>query len=150
MHNRFIAIGTLAIVLALNLAIALQTSAAYYFPGLLAFVMAVLATLLLAVSWKRQADNEITQHQHLHHIPWRRLWPVLTLFASCLLTIEALGFYTTLFAVFFIMITVYAPQPRSTSKLITQGLFISLVFLGLLYLIFAVLLKVQTPNGFLF
>lgn len=147
MHERLVAMVMLGIALVLIVFIDIEMSSAYQFPNLLAFAMLLVAILQLIFSGKAKADKQM--HKREQVIVWQRLWPVLTLLIICLLTIETIGFYFTLFVLFFSLVIIYSPAPRFVFKSVLPALSITILFLGFLYLIFALVLKVQTPSGFL-
>jgi hypothetical protein len=76
------------------------------------------------------------------------LIPMLVIIFVYLNVAEALGLYSTsLLAFLSIVITYTGVRPRSTK--LKKNIFISFAFMGIIYLIFAILLKLQTPNAWL-
>ncbi len=118
---------------------------AYLFPRLISSGMAALAIAILASTWGRPAEGRQPVRPS---VPWPTLIPVLLVFVMYLWAMEAVGFYVAGFAAFVLIVSVYAPDPFSP-KAIMKRVAVSVVFIGILYSIFALLLRVQTPRGVL-
>ena len=79
---------------------------------------------------------------------WVTVIPVLLAFFAYPWAMETLGFYVTAFAVFLFIVSLYAPDgysPRAVAKRVA----VSAAFIGVIYALFALLLRVQTPQGVL-
>ncbi len=61
---------------------------------------------------------------------------------------ETIGLYTTSF-IAFVLITIIYTTNRPRNKTLLKNIFIALIFIGFIYLVFAVLLKLQTPSAWL-
>ena len=61
---------------------------------------------------------------------------------------ESLGFYVSAFAAFLTIVWLYAPEPVST-PVVAKRLAISAAFVAAIFVLFSVLLNVQTPRGIL-
>ncbi|MFQ5851342.1 MAG: tripartite tricarboxylate transporter TctB family protein [Candidatus Binatia bacterium] len=119
---------------------------AYLFPRLLAIGMFLIATAMLTAGW---TSDKASEKGHAGTPPWTRLWPALVIFVLYLLVAEELGLYASSFAAFLASVTVYAPD-RASLRRSVKHVMISLAFMAVLYSVFAVLLRVQTPRGILF
>ncbi len=125
------------------LAVAGGDSEAYLFPKLTGLAMVAFAAMLLIEQIYRPDTQEETAN-----IPWRTIIPALVIFAAYVYVAEDLGFYVSSFIVFFLITSIYAPELRSLAGWIKR-LAVSLAFIGAIYAIFGLLLKVQTPKGIL-
>ena len=81
-------------------------------------------------------------------IPWGGIWPLLLILVGFLLLMQWLGFFTTSFIAFFLITLIYSPQRLSVRGAMRSAA-IAALFLGVLYLIFVTLLRVQVPQGIL-
>ena len=118
---------------------------AYLFPRLISGGMGLLAIALLVSTRVRPARSRPAVPPS---IPWRTLIPALLVFVAYLWAMETVGFYAAGFAAFLIIVSVYAPC-RSSPKAIMKRVAISALFIGIIYSVFALLLRVQTPRGLL-
>jgi hypothetical protein len=76
------------------------------------------------------------------------LIPMLVIIFIYLSFAETIGFYSTSLIAFLLIVLTYTDvRPRSTK--LKKNIFISFTFMGVIYLIFAILLKLQTPNSWL-
>jgi hypothetical protein len=119
---------------------------AYLFPRVIAAVMVVLAGAMLVYEWGTGADRV---RKIVEPVPWLTILPALAVFLAYLLLAERLGFYSTSSLAFFVLISIYSPATVSVSRTI-RHLAITAAFIGALYVVFAVLLRVMTPRGLLF
>ena len=139
---RLIAAGALLVALGLYaLAATADNPEAYLFPRLIGIGMALLAIVLLAETFVAGAE-----HEDRAPVPWLTIAPGIAVFAAYLYAAEALGFYVAASLVFFCLITVYAPE-RSSVRGWVKRLSVTVVFIGAMYAVFGLLLKVQTPRG---
>jgi hypothetical protein len=143
---RLTAIGTIIVSLLLYWAAAAPGDAqAYLFPKLIALGMAVLGVAMLVRNWSPIAAEGDTPSS----VPWSRLWPALIIFVLYLVLAQRLGFYITSWLAFVTIGIVYSPA--ETSVVGAKRCFpVSVAFLSVLYLVFVLLLQVQTPRGVLF
>jgi|AntAceMinimDraft_12_1070368.scaffolds.fasta_scaffold73004_2 hypothetical protein len=76
------------------------------------------------------------------------LIPMLIIIFIYLSFAETIGLYSTSLIAFLLIVLTYTDvRPRSTK--LKKNIFISFTFMGVIYLIFAILLKLQTPNAWL-
>ncbi|MEJ2344482.1 MAG: tripartite tricarboxylate transporter TctB family protein [Gammaproteobacteria bacterium] len=147
MARRLTAIGAIALSIFLYWAAAsAEDQAAYLFPKVIAASMLVLAVAILIREWAPRVGADAAA---VVSVPWVRLWPIFAIFVLYLLAAQQLGFYATSLLAFIAIGVVYSPSESSFGD-IKRCVPISLVFLAVLYLVFVVLLQVQTPRGLLF
>lgn len=79
---------------------------------------------------------------------WLKVLPALVVFAAYRFTMESVGFYVSAFAAFLIVVWIYAPGPVSARVAATR-VAISAAFIAAIFVLFSVLLNVQTPRGLL-
>ncbi len=143
---RLTAIGTIVVSALLYWAAAAPAdSRAYLFPKVIAIAMGVLGVAMLVRS--RSAVG--AKGESATAVPWSRLWPVFTILVAYLMLAQHLGFYVTSWLAFASIGIVYSPADTSIVGA-KRCLPVSLAFLGVLYLVFVLLLQVQTPRGVLF
>jgi len=122
-----------------------DTPKAYFFPQMLALMMAALGAAMLAMdfrsSGKPQAAWPATQ--------WYKIWPGMLILAVFMAIAEQVGFYVSSWLAFTSIGVLYAPagDRLATAKRCVP---ISIAFLAVLYLVFWMLLRVQLPHGFAF
>jgi hypothetical protein len=117
---------------------------AYYFPQMLGVLMAVLgaAMLVMELGANRKPATAAVD------IPWARLWPGILVLVTYMAVAQTLGFYLSSWLAFASIGILYAPgRGLATARRCVP---ISAVFLGVLYLVFWTLLRVQMPRGFAF
>lgn len=140
--------GIASLLLSLGLYAAayfVQNREAYLFPRLLAIGMSLIAAAMLIAGW---ASDKASEKSSVETVPWSRLWPALAIFVLYLFVAEEVGFYASSFATFLALAAVYAPDRASLPGSVKRVL-ISLLFMGALYSLFALLLRVQMPRGIL-
>ncbi|MFT6237354.1 MAG: hypothetical protein ACJAUT_000833 [Cellvibrionaceae bacterium] len=76
------------------------------------------------------------------------LIPMLVIIFIYLSFAETIGLYSTSLIAFLLIVLTYT-DVRPRSKKLKKNIFISFTFMGVIYLIFAILLKLQTPNAWL-
>ena len=118
---------------------------AFLFPRLISIGMGLLSIAIL-VSTERRTTG--TLHPTLPSFCWITVIPVLLGFFAYPWAMETMGFYLTAFAVFLFIVSLYAPDPYSP-KAIAKRVAVSAAFISLIYTVFALLLRVQTPRGIL-
>jgi hypothetical protein len=122
-----------------------NTPKAYFFPQMLALAMLAMGAAMLVMdfrsSGKRQATWSATQ--------WYKIWPGMLVLVVFMAIAEQVGFYVSSWLAFTSIGVLYAPAGArlATAKRCVP---IALVFLGVLYLVFWMLLRVQLPHGFAF
>lgn len=129
-------------------AVSAENAEAYLFPRLLALCMCLISAMMVAAVLVAKLEHTGPPKPF---IPWRRLWPALLIMIAFLIVAQDLGFYTSSWVAFLILATIYAPgSTLAAGSTIRRRLVISLIFIGVLYSMFALLLRVQTPTGLLF
>lgn len=118
---------------------------AFLFPRLISIGMGLLGAAVLVSASGQTTD---ASRPVRISIPWRTVIPILLIFLAYRWAMEALGFYATAFAVFLFIVSLYAPDPHSP-RAIAKRVAVSAAFVGVIYLLFALLLRVQTPRGIL-
>jgi hypothetical protein len=117
---------------------------AYFFPQMLALAMVVLGAALL-VTELRGGNGPAARIA----IPWATLWPGMLVLALYMALAQQLGFYLSAWLVFIAIAILYATPARRAAA-VKRSLPIATVFLGVLYLVFWTLLRVQLPHGIAF
>lgn len=143
--HRLTAVGALLVAAGLAVISFMPNMPGYEFPqmaAVAAVVFAFILTLLALVP--RQPVTAIDEEP----IPWGGIWPLLLILFGFLLLMRWLGFFSTSFLAFFLITQIYSPQ-RITCRGAIRGAAIAALFLGVLYLIFVTLLRVQVPGGIL-
>lgn len=134
---------------------------AYFFPNLLAWALMFFATVLLITEGKllqlcsstfdflwRWIFGVVGEGNPARWPDLVRLIPMFVIILGYLYFADIVGMYTTSFIAFFLIIVVYTPH-RPRSRTLLKSLIISALFMGAIYLIFAVLLQLQTPSALL-
>ena len=118
---------------------------AFIFPNIVALIMAVIGLLAVGHAF---LSNAVAQRSEKVAMPWRKLWPALLILVlyMFLLHEEWLGFYTTSFAIFVLLVVIYTPNASLRARAI-KAVLVSLGFMAVLYSLFSLLLRVQTPTG---
>jgi hypothetical protein len=134
---------------------------AYFFPNLITYFLCAFAVMLLI------SEGELPSlFKSSASFLWRwmfgivgegnpgrwpdivQLVPMFIILFGYLYLADIIGLYVCSLLAFFLIITIYTPvRPRSNS-LIKNGV-ISLLFISVIYLVFSVLLQLQTPNALL-
>ncbi len=113
--------------------------AAYTFPRLVAILMLVFCGINLA----RRAMEGFAGEPVLTWTLIRKITPGIAVFVVYLLVAQDLGFYLAAFLAFFAMSLLYSAHRRPVRIGIVSG-----AVVGVLYLVFSVVLKVQVPREF--
>lgn len=141
---RLTAVG--ALILAVLLYLAGRTATmprAYLFPNILALAMIGLAVYTLVSEWVRLGTPAATL---VGQVPWGTLAPALIILGGYVYLLPRLGFYTTSLALFIILVLVYSPPRRLASRFLLP-IALGLIFMLVIYGLFAVLLHVLAPAG---
>lgn len=143
--HRLTAVVTLLVVLGMAAVSFMPNVSGYEFPQITAMVAVVIAAILvlLALTPKKPVTTPDEEP-----IPWGGIWPLLLILVGFLLLMQWLGFFTTSFIAFFLITLIYSPQKVSVRGVIRSAA-IAALFLGVMYLIFVTLLRVQVPQGIL-
>jgi hypothetical protein len=135
-------VGSLALYLSLG---TIAEKTARTFPRVVIVVMIVLSALLLLqgllVKGKAQKKGK--------SFPWGRFFLLLGIIIGYFVFMQAIGFYVSAF-VFFVAVSFLLGRSDLTMAKGASRILQSAVFTGVLFVLFKVLLKVQTPTGFLF
>ena len=134
---------------------------AYFFPNLVTYFLAFFALTLLITegklySWlKSSADffwrwmfGIVGEGNPARWPDLVRLIPMFVIIVGYLYFADIVGMYATSFIAFLLITVVYTPQ-RPRSRAVLKSTLIAGLFTGAIYLIFAVLLKLQTPSALL-
>jgi hypothetical protein len=117
---------------------------AFLFPRVISvfFLIFALWTFGRAVLGLSRVGNGLTRETFKNMVPGLVIGSVYIFWAA-----KALGFYTSATIVFFLLLPLYDPAPNQEAKTwIKRGL-ITLGFLAIMYILFAMILKVFTPRG---
>jgi hypothetical protein len=142
--HRLTALGSFLIAIGMYAASVHPGDEGYDFPKTIAVALIALTGLLTVLSFK--PGQPIAGGEE--RIPWGRIWPGLLVFTGYLLLAQRLGFFLSSFLAFFTLVMIYAPGRLGWHR-VAWGGGIGLIFMGVLYLIFIVLLNVQMPRGIL-
>ena len=121
-----------------------SNSQAYLFPRILALAMIVIGVAMALAEW---APTPLARKDS-GAIPLATLWPALVVFVLYMLAAPRIGFYLSSALAFVALGVVYSPA-ESTARAATRCVPVSLAFLAVLYAVFALLLRVQMPRGWL-
>ena len=121
-------------------------SDAYLFPRLIALAVAGLGVAILGSAFLggRSAPSSASDVTR----SWASVVPVLVILVAYRWAMELVGFYTAAFAAFVVIVWLYAPEPM-TARTAAKRVAISAAFVGVIFAIFSLLLRVQTPRGLL-
>ena len=124
-----------------------QPSEAFLFPRLISSVFVVLALWTFAkacLGWTK-VGNGISVQQFTNLVPGLIITLIYIFWAA-----KGLGFYTATTIAFFILLSLYDPAPNGQVKTWLKRVFITAVFMVVMYCLFAKLLTVYTPREVLF
>ena len=116
------------------------------FPRVVIIIIGVLSLLLLV---QTLALKRLQQAASENPFPWARFLIMFGMIVVYFAIMERIGFYLSAF-LFFVAVTFLFGGPLKGAAKVATRLALPVVFTGVLYLLFNVLLKVQTPKGFLF
>lgn len=142
------AIAVLALsVVVLWISYTQQPAEAFLFPRLIAIFLAGFAVwnFIRALLGLSRIGGGLSKQEVLNILPGLVVMLVYAFWAS-----KALGFYVASTITFFLVYTLYDPSALTDGKAWLRRLFISLAFMAVIYALFAILLKVQTPRGLFF
>ena len=142
--DRLVGLG--ATVLGILLYALAGESDAYLFPRFIALAvgalgLAILGSTFLAARTAPSSASDVTRS-------WTSVVPVLAILVAYRWAMELVGFYAAAFAAFVVIVWLYSPEP-TTARTAAKRVAISAVFVGVIFAVFALLLRVQTPRGFL-
>lgn len=121
-----------------------EPAAAFLFPRLIACVMLLLAiwNAARAALGLARVGTGFTAREARTIAPGVLVMLVYVLFAA-----KALGFYVASFMAFVILYALYDPAPHTQASSWLRRVAVAAGFMAVIYLLFTVLLKVQTPRG---
>ena len=124
-----------------------QPVEAFLFPRLIASVFVVLAgwTFGKALMGLSKVGNGVTRMMFINMLPGLFVTLIYVFWAS-----KSLGFYTATAIAFFILLSIYDPDPHSEAKTWVKRGVITAIFVAVMYGLFAILLQVYAPREFLF
>lgn len=143
--HRLTAVGALVVAAGLATASLMPNVPGYEFPQITAMVAVAIAAILVLLALVPKQPVTAADEES---IPWGGIWPLLLILVGFLLLMGWLGFFATSFIAFFLITLIYSPQRLSVRGAIRSAA-IAALFLGVLYLIFVTLLRVQVPQGIL-
>ncbi|KUO60743.1 MAG: hypothetical protein APF80_11645 [Alphaproteobacteria bacterium BRH_c36] len=138
-----------AIILALGLWVAFVSFSVsdpqpYLFPQLISVAMVGLAALALVRA--ARGANRTGAGMSLHQL--RMIAPAIALMlAYVLIAIPTLGFYTAATLAFFTLYTLFDPSSHQKPSTWLVRIAVTVGFMALIYVVFAMGLRVQTPRG---
>lgn len=121
-----------------------QPAQAFLFPRVISifFLIFALWTFGKAVLGLTKVGGGLSMQQFRNILPGAAIAAIYVFWAA-----KGLGFYVSSTIAFFLLLTLYDPSPNSLPKTwIRRGL-ITLGFLVIMYILFALTLKVFTPRG---
>ena len=138
-----------AIILALALVVAYlsftqEPAEAFLFPRMISVAFLVLSiwNFIRAASGMAKVGQGIKAQDAINIAPGLLILLVLVFWAA-----KALGFYVSSLIAFFLVYSLYDPAPYSSLKDWIKRAVVTLVFMAVIYGLFALLLQVQTPRG---
>ncbi len=142
--------ATLILLLAITvtwLSYTREPSDAFLFPRLISTVMIVLAlwNFLRAFLGLARVGDGLSSQTLFRIMPGVIVMSVLVYFAA-----KALGFYVASFLAFLCVFSLYDPASHTAVSSWVKRLLITAVFMAVIYALFTLLLKVQTPRGLYF
>ncbi len=144
MVSLFCLVGSIALYFSLG---HISEERARSFPRVVISIMIALSFLMLVQNllMKRLAAPKAAGKPY----PWGSFLTLFILILVYLAALEPLGFYFTTF-LFFVAVYFIVGRSELTGKTAGKRVLVSAAFTGVLYVLFKVLLVVQTPTGLLF
>lgn len=120
---------------------------AFLFPRLIAIFFISLAAwnFVRALTGVAKVGVGLNMNEFKNIVPGLITMLVFVFFAA-----KAVGFYLASTIAFMIIFTLYDPAPLNDGKAWVKRLIVTVCFMAVMYCLFALLLKVQTPSGILF
>jgi uncharacterized protein YqgC (DUF456 family) len=135
-------VGSLALYLSLG---TISEETARIFPRVVIVVMIILSALLLLQGlWVKEQGQKKGSP-----FPWGRFFLLLGIIIGYFVFMQPVGFYVSAF-LFFLIVSFLLGRSDLTLAKSASRILQSAVFTGVLFVLFKVLLKVQTPTGLLF
>lgn len=124
-----------------------QPAEAFLFPRLISVVFAGLA----AWNFARAAGGFARVGEGLSWPTMLNLAPgIAVMFVYVFFAARGLGFYVSSAITFFVIYSLYDPTPIADPRAWGRRLVVTVLFMAVIYGLFALLLKVQTPRGLFF
>jgi len=123
----------------------IEDERAAIFPGVLIIAMAVLSALLLAQGLILKRKTAAPGRAY----PWGRFFLLFGLIVVYFALMESLGFYVSAF-LFFLAVAFILGRAELTKRRAGFRILGSAIFVTVLYVLFNLILVVQTPRGLLF
>lgn len=124
-----------------------QPADAFLFPRLISVFFIILAVwnFIRAVSGIAKVGTGLDLAEFRNILPGLAVMAVFAFFVA-----RALGFYLSSTLAFLLVYSLYDPAPLSDGKAWLKRVIVTVCFMAVMYCLFALLLKVQTPSGILF
>lgn len=124
-----------------------QPAEAFLFPRIIstAFVVLALWTFGKAVMGLSKAGEGVSLAQFWNFLPGLAIAGVYVFWGA-----KSYGFYTATAVAFFVLYTVYDPQPHGRVQSWVRRVLVTAGFVAVMYGLFAMLLQVYTPREVLF
>lgn len=124
-----------------------EPAGAFLFPRIIATVMLALAVwnFIRAVTGISKVGDGVSLDLAKTIAPG-----ILIILVYIFFLAKFLGFYVSSFATFVAIFAVYDPASHTDVKSWVKRALIALIFMGIIYVLFNILLKVQTPRGMFF
>ncbi len=124
-----------------------EPAAAFLFPRMISvfFILFAVWNFIRAVTGLAQVGVGITPKMAMTILPGLAVALVYIYVAA-----DTLGFYASSAMAFLAVSTLYDPAPRSDIQSWLKRITITLGFMAVMYALFAIVLKVQTPTGLFF
>lgn len=124
-----------------------EPAAAFLFPRVVSIFFLGLAVwnAYRALTGRARVGGGISARMALDIAPGLIVALVFVFFAA-----KTIGFYTSGALAFLAITTIYDPVPLSSLNGWVRRIGVTAIFMGVIYLLFALLLQVQTPRGILF
>ncbi len=121
----------------------IEEARAANFPRVIIIIMGILSALLLAqsvfIGKTRKTNNR-------EHYPWMRFFLLFAIIVVYFAVMEVIGFYLSAF-LFFVCICLILGRADLTVRRVAFWVGGSALFTAVLFVLFKVLLEVQTPRG---
>ena len=120
---------------------------AFLFPRLIAIFFVSLAAwnFIRAITGVAKVGVGLDMSEFKNIVPGLAVMLIFVFFAA-----KLIGFYLASSIAFLIIFTLYDPTALSDGKAWVKRLIVTVCFMAVMYCLFALLLKVQTPSGILF
>lgn len=136
-------VATLATVVAW-LSFTQEPAAAFLFPRIISVAFVILAAwnLIRAVAGMSKVGSGISTETAVNILPGLVIMLVYVFWAA-----KGLGFYLSSTIAFFLIYSIYDPAPLSSARDWVKRIVVTVLFMAVIYGLFAKLLLVQTPRG---